>query len=477
MPRIDTKTREQKNAPEPAAGRPLSLSTHARETLGLAGPSIISRSGILLMITADTLMAGWQGTRELALMGLAMPVQAVLMMGSIGLMQGQLILTAQAFGAGQYQRCGLIWRIGMAHAALLGLLLVVLTILSPGALLTAGQNPDLVRETTPVLIQFAWGMPGMLFYLACGYFLEGLQRPHIAMIAMIGANLLNIGLNYLTMTGLFGPQGAEGVVFATSIVRWILFAGMLAYILTMADRRAFGIGRSFRDVLSRKGAIVGKQLRRLGLPIAFAFILEAASLAALTLMAGRLGAPVLAAFHITMQIVQILYMISIGTAAATAVRVGAAAGRRDGVNLRLAGWTGVGVIGVLMGVCFVGVVTQPELLARAFVTGRSEADTAVLALAAATIAAAGVMIISNGVMSVLMGALRGMGDVWRPLGRQAAGLWLVGIPSAWWLAFGQDLGPVGLAYGAFLGMTAAAVLLAWRFHAVSSAAARPIQAA
>ena len=94
-------------------------------------------------------------------------------------------------------------------------------------------------------------------------------------------------------------------------------------------------------------------------------------------------------------------------------------------------------------------------------------DAEVLALAVPTVVVAGWLLIWDGAQGVLMGALRGAGDVWMPVIMHAVAFWLVGVPLAGLLVFRLGVGAPGLMLGMFGGVVAAALLLGSRFALVS----------
>lgn len=458
------------NAPESPPARPEALhwtrlGRSARDTIRLAAPAAVSRTGILLMMTVDTLLVGRYDARELAYFGLATPVLFVLMMLGIGVLQGSLVLTSQSYGANLPARAGAIWRTALVHAALIGMLFGLAATQGTMLLRATGQEPSLIEGTHGVLLHFAWGIPGMLLYIACSYFLEGIRRPQVAMIIMIMANLANALLDWLLIFGageLVPPMGAEGAVIATSLVRWLIFFAMLAYIATMRDRDSFGIRAPLGDLISRQSLSLGRGLRRLGLPIALALGVETGAVSALMLIAGRLGAVEVAATQVVLQIIQFVFMFAIGMGAATAVRVGIAVGTRDRPAMRLAGWTGIGLIlcADLPPALFFAVT--PETVAAIFVD-----DPAVLAAASAGLRVAALAILSHGVMGVSLSALRGAGDVWTPFALHSGAFWFVLVPIAAAAALGMERGVPGLMTGFLTGTALSAGAMCLRFYVLT----------
>ncbi len=455
--------------PVPQAPRwpaPQSLWDHVNRTLSLAGPSMAARMGILVLFTVDTLMVGRAGGNELAFLGLGLTVQMVLMMIAIGFMQGVMILTAQNFGAARYRRCGAVMKVGLVVAAIIGLVFAIVSLITESVLVATGQNPELISGAAGVAFHFSWGMPGMLLYIACAYFMEGITRPTFAMIAMVLANILNVGLNFIFIFGwggLMPPLGAEGAVIATSITRWFIFLFMLAAVLFAVDRRQYGLEFSWRQLVRPYYLGLTARMLRISYPMGIGQGLDAAAFSSLVIMAGLIGAAATAAHQITQNLVTLIVMVAIGMSAATSVRVGNAIGRRDPENVKLAGWTGI-----VLGVCFmipgaIAFMISPAAFAQLFTSAASVID-----ISKGTIWAAGALLTFNGALWVTLGALRGTGDTLMAMVLQVTPLWVISVPLSAYLAFDMQYGAVGLYYGLFGGILTSLVAVIARFVTVSN---------
>ena len=240
-------------------------------------------------------------------------------------------------------------------------------------------------------------------------------------------------------------------------VRWAAVAAMLVYILWFIDDERYNTRGPLRDAWA-----LGRKLRALGYPLGLAQGLESFAFASLTVMAGYLGVNAVASFQVSMNIIAFIYMGVIGVATATAVRVGHAIGRGGRRDMALAGWSGLTSILIYMAVTAVLLLLVPEPLARLF-----SSDPAVLAMALPTLIVAAAMMLPDGAQGVLMGALRGTGDVWIPTTMHLCSFLVVMIPCAALFALHLGYGVPGLMMGTFVGVTCAAILLALRFHIVS----------
>ena len=444
--------------------RPHTLRAHLRETTRLAVPVMLARLGVLTIVTMDTAMSGHASGDDLAWYAVAIAPQIPLLLVGIGLLMGTIVMTAQAVGAGNLQRCGAIWRTALVHAAVAGTVMALACAFGEWFLLATGQPEDIATGGGRVLAALGFGLPGLLLYVATSFFLEGIGRPVPGMVIIIGANLLNILLNWLLVFGHggFPALGAEGAAIASSIVRWCMFAAAALYVLRCVHRRRYGIAAP-----GDRAERLGPRIRRIGLPMGIAHGLEASAFAVMTLIAGLLGAAQVGGYSIPMNLLALAFMGAIGLSTAASVRVGNAVGRADPSGVRWAGWVAVGLAVIYLAAAAVLFAFMPVPLARLYT-----ADAAVLAIAAPTLVVAAIAAIPDGVQGVLMGALRGASDVWPATFLYIVSFWVVMVPLGYWLAVPQGMGATGLMVAVVVGATIAAMLLGWRFRVVSARAVR-----
>lgn len=437
------------------------LAGHAGATLRLALPVMVARLGLLLLVTVDTAMTGHAGGLELAYYGIATAPQVPMLLVGIGLLISVPVLTAQADGAGRPAECGAVWRVGLRHAAVCGLLLTVLCQLGEPFLRLIGQPPELARGGAAVLAMFGWGLPGALLYSATAFFLEAINRATPGMVIMLCANVLNAALNWLLIYGHAGlpAMGAEGAALATTLVRWFMFAALAGYALLRLDHRHWGLAGAIPDARA-----IGRRLRRIGYPMALSHGLETSAFSAMVLFAGLLGPEHVAGYQIAMNLVALVFMCSIGIATAGSVRIAGALGRRDAPNARRAGWVALGLALLMLGSVSAGFHAHAAWLASIYTD-----DAALLAVAVPTIGVAALVIVPDGAQSVLIGALRGVADVWPATLRYLVSFWLVMTPLGYLLGVHWGGGAPGLMQGVLVGCLAAALSLGARFHSVAKA--------
>ena len=139
-------------APVPRVAPAASPRAEAWAMLRLAGPVIVARAGLVVMLTVDTLMTGMAGAGEIAELGLGLSPVMVFMLATVGLLQGSMVLIAQANGARDYAQCGAVWRVALIHAVLLGSCFALIGLAAMAVLVT------LVRRLRDIGHAGVWGL-------------------------------------------------------------------------------------------------------------------------------------------------------------------------------------------------------------------------------------------------------------------------------------------------------------------------------
>ena len=413
------------------------LRTHLSELTRLAAPVVVARTGILTMATADIAMLGHYGARDLAFYGIGVPPFIVLMLIGIGMLTGTLVVTSQARGAGAPEECGAVWRRAMPYALMIGLVATVASQFAEPFFLAIGQSPEIAAGGGAVTAIAGLALAPTLIYVNTSYFMEGLARPVPGMVVILGANALNILLNWILIFGNLGApaMGAEGAIIATTVVRVCMAAALTAYVWWMPDRDLYGVRRRLAAGWWR----AGHEQRRLGYAAGVSQGVEAAAFNSLTMMAGLLGPLALAGYSVIMNLVALVFMLALGLGAATAVRVGAARGAGDAHGMTVAGWVGLAAATVVMGGFALLLWLLPGQVGALYSN-----DAALRAILPALIVIVALVLIPDGGQVVMAFALRGAGDAWTPTAMHLFSYFAVMIPLAWLLAFPMGRGAAGL---------------------------------
>lgn len=432
----------------------------ARPMLGplvrLAGPVVASRLGIMAMGVVDTVVVGRYSAEQLGFHAIGWAPTGVVLTTALGLLYGIQVLTAQAIGDGRAHETGAILRRGTVYAFWVGVAAALLLMVFGGpALHLVGLDPALANGATPVLQVLALSLVPILVADAGLFWLEAHGRAVPGMIAMWGANIVNLVLNLWLVPGNsgFAVEGAVASGWSTALSRVALLLFIWGAILAWPQARSYGV--------FRKGAadpLAAAMQRQVGYGTAASYFIESAAFGAMSIFAGWIGAMAVAAWAITLSVAAVIFMVPMGLASATAVMVGRAHGARSQAGVVRAGQLGFGVTGaVLLLICAV-VGIGHGAIAAAYTL-----DADVRSIAAGALLLSCIFYLPDGLQNVGAQALRARGDVWVPTATHIASYLLVMMPLGWALAIPAGLGVAGLVWSIVVASLVSAVMLWTRF--------------
>ena len=322
------------------------------------------------------------------------------------------------------------------------------------------------------LIGLSWCLVPSWAFIALRNFMSAVNRPEPALWITLAAIPLN-GLPRLRDDLRRLRPAAASISWAPALATTLVNVAMCAAAVWFAyTRHPFKkyrvLGRFWRADWT-----LFRQLLLVGLPISGAFLLEFGLFAAAALLMGHIGTTALAAHAIALQIAAILYMVPFGISLAATVRVGQAVGRRDAAGTRRAGFAAVGLAALFMAAMTLMVVLFRHAVPLLFLGSEAAAAADTVALAATLLVLGATFSVTDGVQSVAAGALRGLNDTRVPLLIAAFSFWVAGFAVSYALAFPLGLGAVGVWIGLSIGTGVFALLLLWRFQALTRAGYLP----
>lgn len=437
----------------------LSFRAHAKATLRLAVPMMLAQGLSLMAYIIDTIMVGQAGGNEIAYLSTGRSFVLVVTMIGIGLLNGIVVFTSRAAGAGNPLLCGRIFRSGLIYALILGVIACLLVSLGGKVLLgLVGLSPDLVEGGGRYLMMMGFCLPATYLFVSSNFFLQGLSRPKPGMWAMILVTPLNICLNAILIYGLWGApeMGAAGAALATAMTQWLAALGLLIYIRHMSDRDRYGIGRASLGIKSLW--IRGRKLRGFGIPLGIATGLEFVGTTVNVMFAGLIGAIVLSGLEVVFNLHLIAFIVCFSMATATSVRVGTAVGAKAFTEIRPIVFAGIG-IGMLSMIPFgLAYVLMPDPFFGIFTKNMAIHDVARVMLPFIVVG-----LFFDAIQFVMLHSLRAAGDQWMASILQVTAFLIVMVPVAWLLAFPAGFGGPGIAAAFMIGAVSAAVLLGGRF--------------
>ena len=426
-----------------------------RETWKLAVPVVIARLGAIGMTLVDTVFVGRYGTQDLAYQSIAGTLHTLLLSVAMGLLQGTIVLTANAFGQGKYRECGTVLRRSVPYALFIGIFLMIICLPSEFVMNLLGQPPDVAQGSAKVLSVYALGIPFTLLFFVMSSFLEGTKRPLPGMVMILLANVINIFANYAFVYGHYGfpAMGAVGSAVATTLIRVILAVGMFIIVFCIDENDLYGVW-----VKPEKNREENRRIRSVGYGAAVTIGVEEGSYSAVNIMAGWLGALALGAYTIMLNVSTNVFVLASGVGTASAVLMGIAKGKKSVLEMKIVGYTALFFNLAIMLFCSALFLLCPNFIASVYTKDPELADkTLPLGMICS------VLCIFDGTQQVMVNVLRGAVDILIPTICQGAAFIFIMLPLIWLFSFKWDYGVMGMAYAMIIACACAAVFLIARF--------------
>ena len=437
------------------------LRDEVRSSALLAGPLVAGHLSTGLIGFVDSVIAGHHGTATLASVAVGTALFWLPMMVPMGTLMSLPPSVSQLDGGGRRAQIAPLFRQALWLAAGLGVLLFAFLSVIGYALAPMGIAPDIRPGTLDFLHGIRWGVPALTLYFCMRYLSDGLHWTLPTMLLGFGGLVVLVPLGYVLTFGLYGlPElGAGGLGIASAVMMWaqaFAFAWYLWRARRFADLQLF-----VRFERPQWTAIRG--LLATGLPIGVTVAMEGSLFIVTALLIGRLGEVPVAAHQIAINVASLCFMIPLGLAEATTVRVGHALGRGSASDVRRAAFAGYTLALGTQSLSALVLLLGNDMLVALYTR-----DAAVAALAASLLLYAAAFQFPDGIQVLSAGALRGLRDTKVPMFLAAFAYWGIGMPLGAGLGLGLGgftpaLGPRGMWIGLIAGLTVAALLLGGRF--------------
>ena len=450
--------------PAAGGGRPSwhwpALRTEAAALLRLGLPLIGSQLAQIAMNVVDTVMAGNLSPQALAAVAVGSSLWATALFFIVGLMTAVTAAVSQLFGAGNHAEVGRFVRQALWLGQGLGLFCFFIVRSSDPLFFWLDIEEAVVPITLGYMDAISWGLPALCGLIVLRHFSEGvsLTRP-VLFISLIGL-LTNVAGNYVFMYGRLGlpAMGAVGCGWATALVMWMMLASMTLYIAVQPYYRRFQVFGAFEW----PRADYFREILIVELPIGISLFLEVSLFTTVALLMGSIGTAAVAGHQIAINVASVTFMIPLGLAMATTVRVGQAAGRASESEARRSAF-----VGLLLALAFMSASAVAMLLLPETIAGIYTDDSEVQSIAVDLLLMAAIFQISDGAQVAGAGALRGIKDTAVPMLITLAAYWGLGLPLGYMLGVTWMLGPQAMWSGLIVGLTVAALALNGRFYWVT----------
>ncbi len=427
-----------------------------RSTLTLAVPIIVGHLSQMLMGVTDNVMIGWTGTVPLAAASFGGNVFNVFFVFAIGLMVPVAILVSRSRGAGQPEECAEYLRHGVALALGFGLLESALMAILSTQLVHFGQPAEVLEIVVPYFLMMAGSLAPVLVYIVLRQYAEAMGHPWAPMVIILAGVVVNAVLNWIFIYGNLGMPalGLTGAGLSTLFARIIGAYGIYVWLRRDPKVRAAWPKRWFGGYSRERF----RTMMNIGLPASGMLLFESSAFAAAGIMNGWLGAVPLAAHQIAITCASLVFMIPLGLAIATGMRVSRALGSGAKETLRTIAFGSMAAAIVIMVSFTLAFGFGGNVIAAWFVR-----DSVVIALAAQLLVVASLFQLFDGVQVIAASSLRGITDVRIPALITLVAYWGVALPLGYLLGIRGSFGAVGVWSALAAGLAFAAIALTARF--------------
>lgn len=433
------------------------LRKEAGITLKIGLPVIIAQLLQMSMNFVDTVMAGNLSAEDLAAVAVGGAVFIPFMMLAAGILMAITPIVAQLMGGRNLNEIGVNVRQGLWLSLILSVPIFFLIRNLEFVMYFLDVTPSIIPVAQGYLDAISWGVFGISGYMALRFFNEGMSVTRPAMYFALLGVVVNVVANYIFMYGKLGfPKlGAIGCGYASSVVGYVMFAGMFVFTKNHKPYKRFNIFSAIR--LPEWSYL--KEILRVGIPIGLSSTMEVTMFALVSLLMGSLSAVAVAGHQVAINFSAMTFMVPFGLSTAITTRVGNAIGKGKMHEARQRGYIGITLATFFMCITAVIMYLFPDVITSIYTQ-----DSAVQDVAISLLYMAAIFQISDGLQVSSYGALRGLKDTTIPMVVNFIAYWMVGLPLGYYLGIIQNIGPQGLWMGLIAGLTIAAILHNIRFY-------------
>ncbi len=416
-----------------------------REIFFFSLPIITGQVGQMLFGIGDIIVAGRHGTVTLSALGIATAIISPFLI--IGLGITYVISPLKAKALAEQKDISSFLPTSLLLAFIVGILLSLILLsvnLNLHSIGFAENLSSLIEHYISITLLSV--IPALLFQVLKEN-LQAYEKTFFPNALIIFFNGFNVVANIICM--FYYDLGIRGAALATLLSR-----SLMALILFLYTQKQL----SFKGNLSKE---LLWQFFKKGIPVGFGGVVTAAVFSVVTILVGKISLVASAANNIIITISSVTYMIPYALASASSVKVGKKCGEKKFHEIVHYGGSAIllGAISALcMGLLF---ITIPNYI-LAFATK----DHEVIQYGSLLLFVVALYQIPDTIQCVLMGSLRGMGVTFRPMLYSLVGVWGIGFPIGFYLAYKQNMGALGLWSGLAIGLTFMAIILLYLFFKV-----------
>ena len=208
-----------------------SNTSHTKRIISLAWPIVFGQLGHMLSSVADNVMVGQLGSTPLAAAAFANTVFALFILFGIGVAIGLTPLIGSAHGKKDENEKASLFKHGLVSNTIIGIALTLIMLALIPLMPHFGQPEEVIETTIPYYITLSLTVVFTMIFFHFKQFGEGIYITKPTMVITIVGNVINIGLNFIFIYGMFGipAYGVLGAGIATLLSRILMVTALALY--------------------------------------------------------------------------------------------------------------------------------------------------------------------------------------------------------------------------------------------------------
>lgn len=428
-----------------------------REILKIGVPIMLGQACVIILAFADNIMIGWHSVNELAASSFVNNVMNFFILTELGFASGMTPIIGAFHGNGNVKSVGTTVRNGLLVNGIIGLIGLVLLAVIYLFIDSFGQEPELLPLIRPYFVIVGISIIFALGFNVLKQFTDGICKPVVSMLFLMGGNVLNIFGNWVLIYGKLGcPElGLMGAGLSTLISRILMLLCFVLYIFKSEQFKAYA--QAIKEALFSR--VKMRHIFNMGYPVAIQMGLEASTFSFSAIMVGWISVTALAAHQVAITISQLFFLMMQGLSFALSILVSNCYGIKD-----YAGIHAYVKRGILM---IFGTSLSLSILLYIFrypAVGMFTDSPEVAEIAVVLFYVLFAYQIGDGIQLCFANVLRGLQDVKPIMYAAFVSYYLIAIPVAYVLGFKAGLGAVGVWLGFPIGLTLAGLFFYARYR-------------
>ena len=418
---------------------------------------MLGQACVIILAFADNIMIGWHSVNELAASSFVNNVMNFFILTELGFASGMTPIIGAFHGNGNVKGVGTTVRNGLLVNGIIGLIGLVLLAVIYLFIDSFGQEPELLPLIRPYFVIVGISIIFALGFNVLKQFTDGICKPVVSMLFLMGGNVLNIFGNWVLIYGKLGcPElGLMGAGLSTLISRILMLLCFVLYIFKSEQFKAYA--QAIKEALFSR--VKMRHIFNMGYPVAIQMGLEASTFSFSAIMVGWISVTALAAHQVAITISQLFFLMMQGLSFALSILVSNCYGIKD-----YAGIHAYVKRGILM---IFGTSLSLSILLYIFrypAVGMFTDSPEVAEIAVVLFYVLFAYQIGDGIQLCFANVLRGLQDVKPIMYAAFVSYYLIAIPVAYVLGFKGGLGAVGVWLGFPIGLTLAGLFFYARYR-------------